>query len=151
MVIRTVKKHSDRGSIKDLVSSIGDPYDTSPTEEELKLKKLYEHAEATRDQRLKESLGFIVMANSGDRASFPISIYRHREYIVSLSAERSAEIEKVKQELSACFSQDFREPMPVRIAMLKQITATQAVQPAKGLMKFASAFRPSKSSFKRVR
>lgn len=155
MPIRSVKKYSDRGSLIDLIVARvakGDElYDTSPTEEELRLKKLYEHAEATRDQQLKESLGFIVMPNPGDRAAFPISVYRHREYIASLSMERAAQIEQVKQELVGCFTQEFRESMPVRISKLKQITATQAVQPTRGLMKFASAIRKQKSSFTRVR
>lgn len=154
MTTRTVKKYSDRGNIKNLVMSVsGDDelYDTAPTKEELDSKKLYEHAEATKDQSLKESLGFIVMSNPGDRAAFPISIYRHREYIASLSAERFAQIEQIKQQLAGCFSQEFKTTLPLRIAELKRITATAVVQPAKGLMKFASALFPSKSSFKRVR
>lgn len=82
MPIRRVKQYSDRGSIKDLHNGDDDNY--PPTDLELRLKQLYEHAVATRDQNLSDSLGFITM---NSQSLDPVSVYRHREYVESLKTK----------------------------------------------------------------
>jgi hypothetical protein len=149
MPYRTVKPHSDRGSIKDLATQSDSNY--APTDEELRLKHLYEHAQDTNDEQLKDALGFIVMPQSGDRSAFPISVYRHREYVNSLSKKIADKIEKTKKELEACFI--FESKTPDRIMQLKQATARQTVLANGTLIKIAGAGGSSKKtrSFRRVR
>lgn len=151
MPIRPVKTYSDRGSIKDVLN--GDSYEP-PTAEELKLKQLFEHAQATHDESLKEALGFIVMPGVGDRSSFPITLYRHREYIKSLSKKQASKIEKTKQELEECFKSMFPSSPRVRIAQFKQEITKQAIlSNGELIIKVAGAnvsVKP-KRSFKRVR
>jgi hypothetical protein len=153
MPIRTAKQHSDRGSIKDLVNQIDSLYDSSyaPTDEELKLKNLYEHAQATNDEGLQSALGFIVMPQAGDRSAFPITVYRHREYVNSLSKKIADKIEKTKKELEACFNAP--DKTLVRIAQLKQVIARQTVLSSGTLIKIAGtgASGQKTRSFRRVR
>lgn len=154
MPYRTVRPRSDRGSIKDL-AYISDEYNDAPTPEELELKQKYEHAQATRDQQLQDSLGFIVMPNAGDRSAFPISVYRHREYINSLSQKRAVQIEKTKQELAGCFPSELKKlTSNERVSQYKQIFSRQAVlSQGELLIKVASAdvSVQSKRSFRRSR
>lgn len=95
MPIRRVKQYSDRGSIKNLHNGDDDNY--PPTDLELRLKQLYEHAVATRDQNLSDSLGFITM---NSHSIDPISVYRHREYVESLKARLTTN-EDMKQIVDA--------------------------------------------------
>jgi hypothetical protein len=156
MAIRTVKKYSDRGSLRDLVvarAARGDELcDAPPTEEELELKKLYEYAEHTQNDDLKEALGFIVMPNSGDRSAFPVSVYRHREYIASLSEKRAVEIEQTKLQLAGCFGEEFK-PKLVRKHFLKQEMSKSAIlSDNSSMVKIASTsiWSKLKRSFSRV-
>lgn len=148
MPYRTVKPRSDRGSIKDLANG-ETPYEP-PTQEELRLKELYEIAETNRDQQLKNALGFIVMPYGKDIS--PVSVYRHREYVQSLSAEAAEQIEKMKQELSACFN-----PGPIhkqaRMQFFKKLASSHAILEEEPMIKVAGthmrAHAHAKSSFKR--
>jgi hypothetical protein len=92
-----------------------------------------------------------VMSEAGDRSAFPVSVFRHREYINSLSQKRASQIEKVKRELEGCFN--YPTKTPVRIAQLKQATARQAVLASGTLIKIAGAGGSGKKtrSFRRVR
>ena len=148
MPYRTVKPHSDRGSIKDLADPTTANY--APTDEELRLKNLYEYAQSTNDEGLQDALGFIVMPQAGDRSAFPISIHRHREYVNSLSKKIADKIEKTKKELEACFN--YPTKTSVRITQLKQATARQAVLASGTLIKIAGAGGSGQKtrSFRRV-
>ena len=123
MPIRSVKQRSDRGSIRDINKAQGE-FNEPPSDEELRLKKLYEYAELTNNEQLKKSLGFIVMP--GDKSSLPISVYRHREYVNSLSQDRIAHIERFKQELLVCFGED-HQPINIRKSRLKQELSKNAI------------------------
>lgn len=147
MPIRSAKTYSDRGSLKDVVN--GDSYEP-PTEEELRLGKLYEYSEAVGDQQLKDSLGFIVMSNPGDRSTFPITIYQHREYVNTLSKKMVDQIQKTRQELESCFNVD-KPNMQGRMAMIKQELTKLAISPNGPIHKFASADVLPKRSFRKVR
>lgn len=105
MPIRTVKQHSDRGSIKELGTGDNEP----ATPFELRLKHMYEYAVASRDEAMQASLGFIVMNNPGDRSAYPVNLYRHREYIKSLNAKLADEINKTAQEIELCLSTSYHE------------------------------------------
>ena len=99
MSIRRVKQQSDRGSIRDLAN--GDDEKLPPTEEELRLKKLYEHSLATRDDALLASLGLIAINGA---PKDPIAIYRHKEYIDSLKEKLAEQIKQTADELAPCFA-----------------------------------------------
>jgi NADPH-dependent 7-cyano-7-deazaguanine reductase QueF-like protein len=150
MPIRSVKPLSDRGTLKQVLN--GESYEP-PTAEELRLKQLYEHSQATHDEKLQEALGFIVMPQAGDKSAFPITVYRHREYINSLSKKIADKIEKTRQELAACFSSEVKAPIHMRMAQLKRATTTQTIlSQGELIIKVASAnvsVKP-KRSFKRV-
>lgn len=145
MPIRSAKTYSDRGSLKDVAN--GDSYEP-PTEEELRLGKLYEYSEATGDQQLKDSLGFLVMSNSGDRSTFPITIHQHREYINSLSKKMADQIQKTRQELEGCFS---KPTIRVRMSAIKQQMTKLAISVDRPIYKFASVGILPKRSFRKVR
>ena len=99
MPIRRVQQQSDRGSIKDLAN--GDDEKLPPTEEELRLKALYEHGLATRDDALVASLGLIAINGA---PKDPIAIYRHKEYIDSLKEKLAEQIKQTADELAPCFA-----------------------------------------------
>jgi len=150
MPYRNVKLRSDRGSIRNLHNA-QDEYFGDPTPEELELKKLYEYAQATKDKRLQDSLGFIVMNHPGDRAAFPISVYRHREYINSLSQERVDQIKQMKNELSGCFPTRFEDSSPIeRRSQYKQIFSRAAIAAPNEMIKMAGARVRVKRSFRRT-
>jgi hypothetical protein len=99
MPFRRVQQQSDRGSIKDLAN--GDDEKLPPTEEELRLKKLYEHGLATRDEALLASLGLIAINGA---PKDPIAIFRHKEYIESLKGKLAEQIKQTSDELAPCFA-----------------------------------------------
>lgn len=99
MPFRRVPQQSDRGSIRDLAN--GDDEKFPPTEEELRLKKLYEHGLATRDDALLASLGLIAINGA---PKDPIAIYRHKEYIESLKERLAEQIKQTSDELAPCFA-----------------------------------------------
>ena len=152
MPIRPVMPRSERGSLKDVLN--GESYEP-PTAEELKLKQLYEHSEATNDEKLQEALGFIVMPYSNDRSSYPVSLYRHREYINSLSKKMADKIEQTKQQLANCFSPGPSFHKEARKSFFKQASKTQIILSEDGLIvKLASAVNipiKPKRSFRRAR
>lgn len=99
MPFRRVPQQSDRGSIQDLAN--GDDEKFPPTEEELRLKKLYEHGLATRDDALLASLGLIAINGA---PKDPIAIFRHKEYIESLKGKLAEQIKQTADELAPCFA-----------------------------------------------
>ena len=142
MPIRTVKQHSDRGSIKTLIDNSGD--NEPPTTLELRMKELYEYATATRDENLKASVGFIVMNVPGDKSAFPITLYRHREYVRSLNEKLASEIAQTAKEIELCL-QPAEEPSYMKRARDLILDNT--------IMKTASSdvYAPPTRSFTRVR
>lgn len=151
MPIRSIKKLLDRGSLADLVKK-QDEFLEPPSEEELRLKKLYEIAESTNNEELKKSLGFIVMPNAGNRDALPISVYRHKEYVNSLSSSMRDKIEKTKQELMQCFSDHYE--IGVRKNILKQEIVRNAILQEPIMVKVAGVGAicvDVKRSFRRVK
>lgn len=102
MAIRAVKQRSDRGSIKDLQNGDDNNYPATPIE--LRLKELYEYATVTRNEELQNSLGLVPINGAPND---PISIFRHREYVESLSAKLADKIEQTKKELEGCFDSGY--------------------------------------------
>jgi len=146
-----IKTYSDRGSLKDLVKKQEEPQDP-PTPFELRLQKLHALAEVSKNQQLMDSLGFIEMQGSNDRSSYPITLFRHREYINSLNVKMADQIEKTKLELEECFQPPARQPMEIEIARYKQAQSRQVILEPDELVKTASAdeYVITKRSFKRV-
>lgn len=126
MPYRTVPPQSDRGSIKDLAN--GDDEKLPPTEEELRLKSLYEHGLATRDEALLASLGLIAINGA---PKDPIAIFRHKEYIDSLKTKLAEQIQQAADELAPCFAAPDAPP-PTELGYMKarQEDARRKIQPA---------------------
>lgn len=104
MSIRKVKSYSDRGSIKDLRSSS----DVSETElqalpSELRMKKLYEFAQACKDTNLQAALGFITTDYISDKTALPLSVYRLRKTIDDIKSKSGDKIDKLTQQFSSYF------------------------------------------------
>jgi hypothetical protein len=146
-----IKNYSDRGSLKDLAKKQEEVEDP-PTPFELRLQKLHALAEVSKNQQLADSLGFIVMQGSGDKSSYPITLFRHREYINSLNAKLGDQIEKAKLELEEYFQPLARQPMEILNAQYRQGLSRQTILEPDELVKTASAdeYVPAKRSFKRV-
>ncbi len=144
MPIRRVQQQSDRGSIKDLQN--GDDEKFPPTSYELRMKELYEHGLATRDQALIESLGFIAV-NAAPKD--PVSLYRHREYVKKLEAQLGDKLEQTKQEIAGCFVSGSYDDSP---EMKKQLDSRNAIlMSEEEIIKVASS-DPSivRRSFRRI-
>jgi hypothetical protein len=92
-------QHSDRGSLKDLQHNDNDQ--SPPTTYELRVKELYEHASANQDEAMISSLGFIPINGS---PTDPISVFRHREYVNSLSDKLAQQVQQTVSELAPCFA-----------------------------------------------
>src|ERR1700679_2286671 len=101
MPYRTVKPHSDRGSLRDLKEKLesGNDDKLPATPFELRVKELYESAMIQKDEALIESLGLIAISGS---PKDPVSIFRHREYVNSLSKKLANQVAQSKSELEAC-------------------------------------------------
>lgn len=142
MPIRRVQQQSDRGSIKDLHN--GDDEKFPPTPFELRVKKLYEHSLATRDQALIESLGLIAV-NVAPKD--PVSLYRHREYVKQLEAKLGDKLEQTKQELAGCFFYNDHSDSP---EMKKQASSRNAILVnEEKIIKVASSAQVEPTSVKR--
>jgi len=150
MPIRRVQQQSDRGSIKDIQN--GDDEKFPPTPYEMRLKGLYEHALVTRDQALLDSLGLVAINGA---PKDPISIFRHREYVNSLSAKLADKIEKTKEELVDCFTSDYSNaPQEMKWSRYKQQRAAEVILGDQDMVKVADVDGGSHTrvlrSFRRV-
>ena len=147
MPFRRVPQQSDRGSIKDLAN--GDDEKFPPTEEELRLKKLYEHGLATRDEALLASLGLIAINGA---PKDPIAIYRHKEYIESLKGKLAEQIAQTATELAPCFAapddRESTQSFEMARGRWKQESARNAILDSGELVKNAST--TPRRSFRRV-
>jgi len=95
MPIRTVKQHSDRGKIKDLVNQ--EPaIDPSPTE--LRMKKLFEYSQLNKDLGLESVLGFITTDYISDKNALPLSIYRLRKIVDDISSRPDSKVMQWRQQ-----------------------------------------------------
>jgi hypothetical protein len=144
MPYRRVQQHSDRGSIRDLQNKQED--DFPPTDYELRVKDLYEHAMVTRNQALVDSLGLIPLNGA---ANDPVSIFRHREYVKSLSDKLAAQIQETAKEIEGCLAVDettlHRE---LQNSRYKQANSLAAISDTDELLKTAST--SPRRSFRRV-
>lgn len=144
MPYRRVQQQSDRGSIRNLAN--GDDEKLPPTEFELRLKELYEHAMVTRNQALVDSLGLIPLNGT---ANDPVSIFRHREYVKSLSDKLAAQIQETAKEIEGCLAIDETSlPREVMNSRYKQANSLAAISDTKELVKTAST--SPRRSFRRV-
>jgi hypothetical protein len=121
MPYRMVSPKSDRGSIRDIQNKNNDFLEENPnmppTQGELRIKSLYEHALITRDQSMIDSLGLIVM---GGAVNDPIALFRHKQYVKELSDKLAPEIEKAKEELSTCLSKTVSNSIGLTQNVIKQ-------------------------------
>jgi hypothetical protein len=155
MPYRTVKPYSDRGSLKDLKErqESGDDDKLPATNFELRVKELYEHAMVRKDDALIESLGLIAINGS---PTDPVSIFRHREYVNTLSEKLAGQIEETKLELDACFADSTPTinsvPEEMRPTEYRQIRSRCAILEPESITKFAGADSTSSTrrSFRRV-
>jgi hypothetical protein len=150
MPIRRVQQQSDRGSIRNLAN--GDDEKFPPTSLELRLKGLYEYAMVTRDQALVNSLGLIPLNGAPND---PVSIYRHREYVNSLSAELAEKIKHTAQEIEGCLAVNESDlPQEMKWTRYKQARAQSIITQESDLVKVAavdgSIKRKSVRSFRRI-
>jgi len=144
MPFRRVPTLSDRGSIRDLQAR--NEEDFPPTEHELRIKKLYEHAMVTRNQALVDSLGLIPLNGT---ANDPVSIFRHREYVKSLSDKLAEQIQETAKEIEGCLAVDESSMcQEMRLSRYKQANSLAAITDPEELVKTASAL--PKRSFRRV-
>ena len=133
MAIRAVKQRSDRGSIKNLQN--GDDEYYPPTAIELRLKELYEYATVTRNEELQNSLGLIPISGA---TNDPISIFRHREYVDSLSAKMADKIEETKKILEGCFDSGYTLNYQMRLSETKQNHHQSIILKSAAITKLAS-------------
>ncbi len=154
MPYRTVKPYSDRGSLKDIKERQESGDDKLPaTNFELRVKELYEHAMVRKDEALIESLGLVAINGS---PTDPVSIFRHREYVNSLSAKLAGQIEESKLELDACFVDSTPTmnsvPEEMKLTDYKQLRSRCAILEPESITKVASAdYDPTaRRSFRRV-
>ena len=135
MPIRQVKQQSDRGSIKDIQN--GDDEKYPPTPYELRMRGLYEHALVSKNQVLLNSLGLIAINGT---PKDPISIFRHREYVSSLSNQLAEKIEQTKEELAGCFAADYSNaPQEMKWSRYKQQRACEVILGSQDMVKVADA------------
>lgn len=161
MPIRSVtKKYSDRGSLKDLVSIKTDDLDP-PTTFELRLKKMYEYEEIRNNTvyrsntvcgAISSAIGFIVMKGSDKREEYPVTLYRHREYINNLSSSLKDKIAKTRKELEKCFNPTIDLPREIKLSQFKQKNAREIILNSENIIKVANYNCPIylKRSFRRV-
>ncbi|HEY5267804.1 MAG TPA: hypothetical protein VII94_01565 [Candidatus Saccharimonadales bacterium] len=133
MAIRVVKQRSDRGSIKDLQNGDDEHYPATPIE--LRLKELYEYATVTRNEELQNSLGLVPIVGA---TNDPVSIFRHREYVESLSAKMADKIEQTKKELEGCFESSCTLNYQMRLSEIKRNHHKSIVLKSAALTKLAS-------------
>lgn len=102
MPIRTVKQHTDRGKIKDLVvaSEIAAESQDQPSPSELRMKKLFEYAQLTKNQKLLDALGFITTDYISDKNALPLSVYRIRQMVTDIKSKSSGNIDLLSQQFS---------------------------------------------------
>jgi hypothetical protein len=126
MPIRTVKQHSDRGKIKDLVNQ--EPtIDPSPTE--LRMKKLFEYSQLNKDQGLESVLGFITTDYISDKNALPLSIYRLRKIVDDISSRPDSKVAHWKQLFEHVFSEGLsREAQDyLKKKIVKRASTTQPI------------------------
>lgn len=128
MPYRVAPPRSERGSIKDIqkrnTESLEENPDMPPTEGELRIKSLYENALVTKDQAMIEALGLIVM---GGAANDPVALLRHKQYVKELTERMAPEIEKAKEELTACLEQTVPNDIDVHNQLYKQAQALDTI------------------------
>jgi hypothetical protein len=152
---RPTRTFSDRGNIKDIQSKVNDSLEEDPqlppTPEELQIKGVYEQAMITRDQALLDSLGLIVMTGP---VKDPVALYRHREYVRSLSEKFANEAAESKEELKRCLAIEeetsYSSNQELRRTVYKQAMALAAVLDD-SIVKTASATGSPDNTFRRVK
>lgn len=128
MPYRIVPPRSDRGSIKNIqnrnTDSLEENPDMPPTDGELRIKALYENALVTHDQAMIEALGLIVM---GGAPTDPVAILRHKQYVNEISQRMAPEIEKAKEELTACLEQTIPNDIEAINQVIKRAQSLEVV------------------------
>lgn len=130
MPIRTVKHHSDRGSLKNIVKD-QEGNDIKPLPSELRLKKLFEYSKLHKNEKLLSALGFITTDYIEDKNAIPLSVYRLRKIVDDISSRPDSKISEIKNQLEQCFG-----------AVLSK-AANDYLNQRKVIRKIASICRPS--------
>lgn len=128
MPIRSVKQHSDRGSIKNLANPDYLP-EEPPSAFELRFKKLYEYSQAYKDTELQNSLGIITTNYIADKNALPLSAYRIRTIIDDIKSKSSGAIEELQKQLSGCFGEILSEEALDYLSKHKRIKTASAKKP----------------------
>lgn len=105
MPIRPVKQHSDRGKIKDL-TRVEDCYQSEEIRipSELRMKRLVEFAESSKDKKMQSAMGFITTDYIADKNALPLSAYRIRQVVADIKSKSSGQIDELTQEFQSCIS-----------------------------------------------
>lgn len=100
MPIRSVKQKSDRGKLKDLVSSEDFQEATlPPTSYELRIQRLYDFSLLNRDKTLQAALGFITTDYISDKNALPLSAYRLRQIVDEIKSKSFDSINMLSQQI----------------------------------------------------
>lgn len=99
-----------RGKLKDLKEIQSEDLDIDDSID-LRLKQLYLYAVEKRDQNLINATGFIPFNQSGINS---VSLYRHKEYLNTLSKDNLSKIQNIKLELDGLW-EDQSKPV-IKIA-----------------------------------
>jgi hypothetical protein len=105
MPIRTVKQHSDRGSIKNLVAKSNEAAEAEyqPSPSELRMKKLFEYSQKNKDAGLQSALGFITTDYISDKTALPLSVYRIRKLVDDIRSRPDSKVSQLKQQFDQFF------------------------------------------------
>lgn len=105
MPIRAVKQYSDRGKIKNLARA-EDCYqpEEAPIPSELRMKRLVDFAESTKDKKLQSAMGFITTDYIADKNAIPLTAYRIRQVVADIKSRSSGQIDELSQEFQSCIS-----------------------------------------------
>ena len=151
MPVRSTKKFSERGSIKDLETRHTENIsDNPPTPLELRLKVLYEIAEQSKNEALMESTGFIVMNNPGDKSAFPVTLFRHREKLNAICAKHQDSIKEFIKELFPIFTESYSKSSEMEKTKYKKANSLYAILDEPGIIKTASGYGGFRRSFRRM-
>ncbi len=133
MPIRKVKQHSERGSIKDLIAQVEKsvlPEEFPPTSSEIRMKKLFEHAQACRDKKMMAALGIITTDYIQDKDALPLSAYRIKQIIDDIKAKSPGKIEKLQAQFEGCFDSGISDKLLDYLAKRRVKTASVKRPPA---------------------
>lgn len=109
MPIRSVKQHSDRGSLKNLVKAQEEGDNLPPEPFELRMRQLFEYCKLHKDEKMSSALGFITTDYISDKNALPLSVYRLRKIVDDISSRSDSEVSQLKNKFDEYLSADLSE------------------------------------------